>query len=66
MIEKTVRPVIRDYRRDNRFESKIEKIMNLLDFGAKLGHLFRNPSWRQRDLELNFCLYEIYLYLRNL
>ena len=34
----------RDYRRDNRFESKIEKIMNLLDFGAKLGHLFRNPS----------------------
>ena len=44
MIEKTVRPVIRGYRRDNRFESKIEKIMNLLDFGAKLGHLFRNPS----------------------
>lgn len=61
MTDKNVRAIVRDCGRVNWFESKIEKIISLLEFGAKLGHLFRNPPSRQRDMELGFCLSEIYL-----
>lgn len=58
--------VIRDIEEITDLKEKIEKIiMNLLDFGAKLGHLFRNPL-EDKEIGTKFCLYEVYLYLRKL
>lgn len=46
VTDKNVSTIVRDCGRNDYFESNGEKIMSLLDTGAKLGHPFRSLPWK--------------------